>query len=53
MSIYGGPDTKTDGLILHLKASNDKSFTGSGNQWTDISGKGRNFKWSRLDSYYG
>lgn len=38
MSIYGGPDIVTDGLVLHLDAANSKSYSGSGNTWFDLSG---------------
>jgi hypothetical protein len=43
MSIFGGPDIKTDGLILRLQAANNKSYVGSGTSWKDLSGNGRNF----------
>jgi hypothetical protein len=36
MAIYGGPDIVTDGLVLHLDAANDKSYSGSGNVWYDL-----------------
>jgi hypothetical protein len=42
MSIYGGPDIITDGLILHLDAANSKSYPGSGTVWADLSGNNRN-----------
>lgn len=38
MSIYGGPDIITDGLIWHLDAANRKSYPGSGSTWYDLSG---------------
>ena len=38
MSIYGGPDIVTDGLVLHLDAANRKSYPGSGSTWYDLSG---------------
>lgn len=38
MSVYGGPDIVTDGLILHLDAGNHKSYPGSGIIWNDLSG---------------
>jgi hypothetical protein len=37
MSIYGGPDIVTDGLVLHLDAANTKSYPGSGSTWFDLS----------------
>ena len=33
----------TDGLVLHLDASDSNSYSGSGNTWNDISGSGNNF----------
>ena len=42
MSIYGGPDIVTDGLVLHLDAANRKSYPGSGSTWYDLSGNGNN-----------
>jgi hypothetical protein len=38
MSIYGGPDITTDGLILFLDAANSKSYPESGTIWNDLSG---------------
>lgn len=29
MSIFGGPDIETDGLVLHLDVANTKSFSQS------------------------
>jgi hypothetical protein len=37
-----GPDINENGLILHLDAANNKSYTGSGTTWTDLSGNGNN-----------
>jgi hypothetical protein len=42
MSIYGGPEIITSGLILHLDAANNKSYSGSGNIWFDLSGNNNN-----------
>jgi len=42
MSVYGGPDIITDGLVLHLDAANRKSYPGSGSTWYDLSGNGNN-----------
>jgi len=39
----GGPSIITDGLVLHLDAANPKSYPGTGNAWSDLSGKGNNF----------
>lgn len=38
MTVYGGPDIVTEGLVLHLDAGNSKSYPGSGNTWYDLSG---------------
>lgn len=43
MSIRGGPDIITQGLVLHLDAADDNSYPGSGNTWYDLSGNNRNF----------
>ena len=40
MTIAGGPDLITDGLILDLDAANSKSYSGSGTVWRDLSGNG-------------
>lgn len=42
MSVYGGPDIVTDGLVLHLDAGNTKSYPGAGNTWFDLSGNNHN-----------
>lgn len=42
MTIYGGPDIVTDGLILHLDAANTKSYPGTGTVWYDLSGNNHN-----------
>ena len=39
MSVFGGPDIITDGLVLHLDAANRKSYPGSGSTWYDLSGQ--------------
>ena len=38
MTVFGGPDIVTDGLVLHLDAANRKSYPGSGSTWYDLSG---------------
>lgn len=38
MSLFHGPATVLSGLILYLDAANPKSYTGSGTQWSDLSG---------------
>lgn len=42
MTVFGGPDIVTDGLVLHLDAANRKSYPGSGTTWYDLSGNGNN-----------
>ena len=42
MSIAGGPDIVENGLVLHLDAADQNSYTGSGTLWTDLSGNGNN-----------
>jgi len=42
MSVYGGPDIVTDGLVLHLDAANRKSYPLTGSTWYDLSGNGNN-----------
>jgi hypothetical protein len=37
MSVIGGPDIITDGLVLHLDAASAKSYPGSGTTWYDRS----------------
>lgn len=36
MSVEGGPDIVTDGLVLHLDAANNRSYPGTGTTWTDL-----------------
>lgn len=43
MSVQGGPDIISEGLILYLDASNKKSYPGSGQTWFDISGNNEHF----------
>ena len=42
MGIFRGPNIVRDGLVLNLDAKNSKSYGGSGNTWTDLSGNGYN-----------
>lgn len=37
MSIKGGPDVVTNGLVCYLDAVNTKSYPGTGNTWYDLS----------------
>lgn len=37
MSVYAGPNAVDDGLVLHLDASNLKSYPGTGTTWNDLS----------------
>ena len=38
MSVKGGPNIVSSGLILHLDASNTDSYPGTGTKWYDLSG---------------
>lgn len=40
MTVFGGPDIVTDGLVLHLDAANRKSYPLSGSTIYDLSGNG-------------
>ena len=42
MAVGYNPRIVTDGLVLALDAGNTKSYPGSGNTWTDLSGNGNN-----------
>ena len=51
MGVSGGPSIPQSGMQLNLDASNDKSYSGSGTTWTDVSGNGRDFTWSSAPTY--
>ena len=38
--MYTGPNIITNGLVLALDAANNKSYSGSGTTWSDLSGNG-------------
>ena len=40
MALFHSPSIVTNGLVLCLDAGNRKSYPGSGNTWTDLSGNG-------------
>ena len=42
MSVEGGPDIVTDGLVLHLDAANNRSIVSGSTIWRDLSGNGNN-----------
>jgi hypothetical protein len=42
MSVKGGPNTVTSGLVLELDAGNIKSYPGTGTTWFDKSGNANN-----------
>jgi hypothetical protein len=42
MGLAHSPRIVTDGLVLCLDAANPKSYPGSGNTWSDLSGNGNN-----------
>ena len=41
----------TNGLVLHLDASQLSSYPGTGNTWFDISGNNRNFTWTSTPTF--
>ena len=43
MSLSHSPQIVRNGLCLHLDAANPRSYPGSGNTWTDLSGNLQNF----------
>ena len=43
MSVEGGPDIVTDGLVLHLDAGNNRSTFSGSTAWNDLSGLRNNF----------
>jgi hypothetical protein len=43
MGAYSGPEIVNDGLVLHLDAANERSYSGSGTTWGDISNNNINF----------
>ena len=43
MSAYGGPEIADTNLLLHLDATNTKSYPGTGATWFDLSGNANNF----------
>lgn len=42
MSVYAGPNTTQDGLVLHIDPSNPRSYPGTGNTIFDITKNGNN-----------
>lgn len=42
MSVYSGPNTIQNGLVLHIDPSNPRSYPGAGSTLFDISGQGNN-----------
>ena len=48
---FAGASIVTDGLVLHLDAGNTNSYSGSGNTWNDISGKGNHFDINNVATY--
>lgn len=42
MGFYRGPNIVRDGLVLYLDAANQKSYSGTGTTWNDLSGRGNN-----------
>jgi hypothetical protein len=42
MAVFSGPEIVNNGLVLHLDAANQRSYSGSGTTWSDLSGNGNN-----------
>jgi hypothetical protein len=42
MALFQGKNLTSSNLVLHLDATNTKSYSGSGNTWYDLSGFGNN-----------
>ena len=42
MAIFLGPGIPNSGLVLHLDATNPRSYPGTGTAWNDLSGNGNN-----------
>lgn len=42
MSVYSGPNTIQNGLVLHIDPSNPRSYPGAGSTLFDLSGNGNN-----------
>ena len=42
MACHGGPNLVEDNLVLYLDAANTKSYPGTGDTWSDLSGNGNN-----------
>ena len=42
MGLFHSPKIVTDGLLVYLDAANSKSYSGSGADWTDLTGNGHN-----------
>ena len=53
MSVEGGPDIVTDGLVLHLDAANNRSFVSGSTTWFDLSGFGNNAVLTNGPTYTG
>lgn len=51
MSVYGGPEISDSGLLLHLDATNAKSYPGTGSTWYDLSGNLNDFTMSGSLTY--
>lgn len=51
MSVYGGPSIVTSGLVLELDAANLKSYSGTGNNWIDLTTRGNDVGLGRLGTF--
>jgi len=53
MGINYNPKIVTDGIILALDAGNPRSYPGTGEIWTDLSGRGNNATRTNIGGYGG
>jgi hypothetical protein len=53
MGAFAGPEITETGLVLALDAGNTKSYPGSGETWTDLSGRGNNATRTNNGGYGG
>jgi hypothetical protein len=51
MAIFSGVNINTSGLILSLDASSNRSYSGTGNTWYDLSGNVKNFSLNNGPTY--
>jgi hypothetical protein len=51
MAIFSGVNVNTSGLLLSLDAGSNRSYSGSGNTWYDLSGNVKNFSLNNGPTY--